>query len=132
MTQFNSSLQMLVNLWCDLRHVATGSTSPFVPSHSLALTYSDTRPLTLPQSFNYRTNKHRNTKYTKWWATQGILGEKSHNISINRNDYNNIQRTKRALFSLLPEETDTTGCPTIFTFVNTTKKLFFFFSKNSI
>lgn len=30
------------------------------------------------------------------------------------------------LFSLLPEETDTTGCPTIFTFVNTKKLLITF------
>lgn len=43
-----------------------------------------------------------------------------------QNYYNNIQRTKRALFSLLPEETDTTGCPSIFTFVNTKKLLITF------
>lgn len=64
-----------------------------------------------------------NTKYTaKLWAMQGIPGEITrHDISINRNYYNNIPRTQRALFSLLPEKTDTTGCPTIFTFVNTKK-----------
>lgn len=33
---------------------------------------------------------------------------------------------KELCFLLLPEETDTTGCPTIFTFVNTKKLLITF------